>query len=599
MAPPKVPMGSLKKHAESARAKKATEGKLSQAREPVKSFKSKETVDNTSTDSSTDTSSGSESDSDSDIEAARKKLEATKAAQKAASAVNGKTNGAKRIAVSSKTQPATKVTKSMSKADSDSDSSSITSSDSDSDSDDKSKPTIAAKKEVKKAETGQSSSDSSDDSDDEEEERAEVKINATSDDDKSKKKENANKTLTNDSSESESESDDSSNHDNEVDPMAVARFNGRSATKKSDAEKSEVKKAIAESKNEASDVSRPEWLENSNFMLRKASSDNPGKEVTEFLSKSNLEGKQVWYFTAPASLPITVLKDMEIDLAKATAGGALLNLQSGSYGLDLEPFATNTQIQLLIPSKGTNEYKTLNHRIDSTVHLRRVAEFGAGSSVSSTATDHYIRQPKPIKEQPVGLKARYTPIGVPTQKIVKDAVAAVNASQKKTAVSGSALSDSDSDEEMADAPINSQPKSTNGSLKRKQPPADDDDSSSETSSGSDSSNSEKEAVPASQSKASKSSEKSAKRAKTSFTVDLTKTKFVSPAVATSSQGLRKNLNTEAKRGTPILPPSSIVSSSDVANETPSKKPSSAKQKTLAEKPKTVTPVPLPTFPMRK
>jgi hypothetical protein len=91
-------------------------------------------------------------------------------------------------------------------------------------------------------------------------------------------------------------------------------------------------------------------------MLRKAASDNPGKEVSDFLSKSNLEGKQVWYFTAPASLPITVLKDMEIDLTKAQSGGGLLTHNGDAYGLDLEPYATSTQIQLLIPSNGGEKY---------------------------------------------------------------------------------------------------------------------------------------------------------------------------------------------------------------------------------------------------
>lgn len=91
-------------------------------------------------------------------------------------------------------------------------------------------------------------------------------------------------------------------------------------------------------------------------MLRKASSENPGKEVADFFDNANLEGKQVWYFTAPASLPITVLKDMEIDLSNATKGGALLTHNGDNYGLDLESYATNTQIQLLIPSRGGDKY---------------------------------------------------------------------------------------------------------------------------------------------------------------------------------------------------------------------------------------------------
>lgn len=111
--------------------------------------------------------------------------------------------------------------------------------------------------------------------------------------------------------------------------------------------------------------SRPGWLNNSNFVLRKASSDNPAKEVTEFFNKTNLEGKQVWYFTAPASLPITVLKDMEIDLTKAAMGDTLLSYKGDDYSVELEAHATNTQIQLLIPSQGGDNYtsRTLNRSI--------------------------------------------------------------------------------------------------------------------------------------------------------------------------------------------------------------------------------------------
>ncbi|KAI5863956.1 DNA-directed RNA polymerase I subunit RPA34.5-domain-containing protein [Durotheca rogersii] len=159
--------------------------------------------------------------------------------------------------------------------------------------------------------------------------------------------------------------------------------------------------------------SRPAWLNGSDFTLRKASSDNPAKEVTDFFSKANLEGKQVWYFTAPASLPITVIKDMEIDLSKATTGGSILNYKGDNYGLDIESQATSTQIQLFIPSRGGDSYTALNRGIDSTVHLRRIAKFGPGGAVSATAADDYVPTPKPVREQPQGLKPRFTPIGVP------------------------------------------------------------------------------------------------------------------------------------------------------------------------------------------
>ncbi|KAJ2969061.1 hypothetical protein NUW58_g10078 [Xylaria curta] len=270
-----------------------------------------------------------------------------------------------------------------------------------------------------------------------------------------------------DSSSEESDSGSESDDEDDGGKMAVARANGQD-------------------KDSTSQTSRTQWLNNSDFMLRKASSNNPGKEVADFFSNANLEGKQVWYFTAPASLPITVLKDMEIDLSKATNGGPLLTHNGDNYGLDIESYATNTQIQLLIPSSGGDKYTSLNHGIDSTVHLRRMAKFGPGGEVHATATDNYVPVPKPIREQPEGLRVRYTPIGVPSPTVVSAAptkTASANApgSQAKTKVraqssSSESDSESDSDVEMTTPPPSTTPTTrkklakssmSNGDRKRK------------------------------------------------------------------------------------------------------------------------------------
>lgn len=345
-------------------------------------------------------------------------------------------------------------------------------------------------------------------------------------------------------------------------------------------------------------------------MLRKASSDNPGKEVSEFLSKSSLDGKQVWYFTAPASLPITVIKDMEIDLAKAQSGGAILNHKGDAYGLDLEPYTTSSQIQLLIPSKGGEKYNTrtyrvfrtrnywliilpVNRAIDSTVHLRRIAEFGGSSKVSSTATDQYVRQPKPVREQPKGLKPRFTPIGVPTKK-----PAPFQAAKKNASDSGSS-SGSDSDVEMTDAAalppsVLATKAGTNGASKRKQSP---DTSSSE--SDSDSSDSDEEPSPPK--KKSKAMDKAAKRAKVSPAKELVKPVTNSPAPAIQAENIDvpSSLGKKSKtKSTPIPPPTVGRTLSQDTSATPSKTTGSAKskkdKKSKADStPKAITQTPVP------
>lgn len=79
--------------------------------------------------------------------------------------------------------------------------------------------------------------------------------------------------------------------------------------------------------------------------------------MADFLNSTNLEGKQVWYFTAPASLPITVLQDLEIDLADAQSGRAILQHGGDAYGIDLEGQAVNSQVQLFIPTKSGDQYR--------------------------------------------------------------------------------------------------------------------------------------------------------------------------------------------------------------------------------------------------
>ncbi|KAI1421459.1 DNA-directed RNA polymerase I subunit RPA34.5-domain-containing protein [Xylaria sp. FL1777] len=482
-----------KKNSAAAKAKTP----LARARESKKSFKSAETVVDSSSDSDSSAASASDSDNDSGLDAARAKFLARKGG-KQTKAAEVTTNGVKHVATPAKPVSKGSIPTSAQKPADKSSSASDSESDSDTSSSGSSSPTshmpVASQNKSAatkaKSKNRSSSSSSSGSSSDSEGASTQNKVAKT-------------KTSSKESEESDSTSDDEdipntitrptaqgaaknaasvaqepsgqerdSDDEGDGDRMAVERINGDDATTES-----------------TSQVSRAQWLNNGDFMLRKASSGNPGKEVADFFSNANLDGKQVWYFTAPASLPITVLKDMEIDLSKVTKGEALLNHNGDDYGLDLESYATNTQIQLLIPSRGGDKYASLNHGVDSTIHLRRMAKFGPGGEVHATATDNYVPVPKPIREQPQDLRVRYTPIGVPSP-VISSAVAtkksSVNApsSKAKTKVgvhfpsNSDSESDSESDVEMttptALATPASQSKSAksglaNGVRKRKHP----------------------------------------------------------------------------------------------------------------------------------
>lgn len=370
-----------------AKAREQLAAKKTKPTHPV--MKKQEITNGDSSDSGSDGSDDSDgsdsgSGSDFDVEAERKKLADKQAAKR--KEPEAKKNGNKsehpKIIPDAKKSSATKASTEATTTSSDeSDSDSDTDSDTSSSGNDATATQKATTKQGSKDESSSESDSGSESSDEGENEKQ------------------------NEDEASEIGSDDSDeSSDESVDAMEVD--GNDTAVSRVDAQ------VDAEGSN--SQVSKPAWMNNSNFVLRKAGSDNPAKEVADFFKKTNLEGKQVWYFTAPASLPITVLKDMEIDLSKATAGQALLNHNGDDYGLDLESQATNTQIQLLIPSPAGDNYNSLNRGIDSTVHLRRIAKFGPSGVTKATATDAYTPIPKPVREQPQGLKPRFTPIGVPT-----------------------------------------------------------------------------------------------------------------------------------------------------------------------------------------
>ncbi|KAI1377966.1 hypothetical protein F4677DRAFT_31615 [Hypoxylon crocopeplum] len=392
---PRPPMGSLDSMASRIRSQKAASNtKTSHPTEVQSSSKGKKfTEDSSSNSGSDDDSDETGDDSDLDIEAARKKLKAKQASKHKAPEQNPEstkpdpTNAAANARTSSSPKPSSKAaTTSPDESDSDSDSASQGS-----ESNAGPAQNAASEKGGKSGKEADSDSDSDSSSEsDSEAEEASAQQPAEAESSSSEASDGSSDT----SDESSHENADAMDVDSDV--VVVSGVNGN-----------------ADAEGSTSQVARPAWLNSSNFVLRKASSDNPAKEVTEFFSNANLEGKQVWYFTAPASLPITVLKDMEIDLSKAATSEALLSYKGDDYGLDLESHATSTQIQLLIPSQGGDSYSALNRGIDSTVHLRRMAKFGPGGAVSATATESYAPVPKAVREQPQGLRPRYTPIGVP------------------------------------------------------------------------------------------------------------------------------------------------------------------------------------------
>jgi len=92
------------------------------------------------------------------------------------------------------------------------------------------------------------------------------------------------------------------------------------------------------------------------FELRKADQGTDASDVVRTFRKAQLEGKQLFYFTVPASVPITVIEKMEIPLERAQLGLPIFSHDGEDYGVTLDDAVTSQTIKLMIPHKGGDKY---------------------------------------------------------------------------------------------------------------------------------------------------------------------------------------------------------------------------------------------------
>lgn len=100
----------------------------------------------------------------------------------------------------------------------------------------------------------------------------------------------------------------------------------------------------------------PEVISNE-FYLRKAEDGANAAEVAKFFNEAKQQGKQIWYFTAPASIPIEVVEKLEIPLDRAQKGQSILSHNGDDYGVAFEDASTARTIKLVIPNKHGDQYR--------------------------------------------------------------------------------------------------------------------------------------------------------------------------------------------------------------------------------------------------
>ncbi|KAK4445002.1 DNA-directed RNA polymerase I subunit RPA34.5-domain-containing protein [Podospora aff. communis PSN243] len=172
------------------------------------------------------------------------------------------------------------------------------------------------------------------------------------------------------------------------------------------------------------------------FQLRQAVDGVDAAEVAKIFRNAKSEGKQLWYFTVPAALPIEVIQEHAIPLEKIRAGAPIVAYDGDDYTASPDS-VVDTSITVIIPNKAGNKYQTLNRSVERTIHIRKVMRFNDEDTAAAVAS--VASAPKIPRPQPKGLKARYQPLGVPAAPMGK--------------IGFDASSDGEEDVEMDEAPL--------------------------------------------------------------------------------------------------------------------------------------------------
>uniref|UniRef100_A0A8H7TTJ1 DNA-directed RNA polymerase I subunit RPA34.5 n=1 Tax=Bionectria ochroleuca TaxID=29856 RepID=A0A8H7TTJ1_BIOOC len=151
------------------------------------------------------------------------------------------------------------------------------------------------------------------------------------------------------------------------------------------------------------------------FMLRKSLAGANGKDVAEICSQANLQGKQVWYFTVPSNVPVSVVQNLEIPLDQSQRGDHVFSHNGENYGVSFDSMTPKSTIQILIPSSDGLQYQSAPRQVDQIMQVRRITQLGGSSGDQSNVGP----APKPAaRPQPEGLRTRFKPIGVYDAPIV-------------------------------------------------------------------------------------------------------------------------------------------------------------------------------------
>ncbi|KAL6721023.1 hypothetical protein ACLMJK_000123 [Lecanora helva] len=142
-------------------------------------------------------------------------------------------------------------------------------------------------------------------------------------------------------------------------------------------------------------------------------SAHPSSKILEVFDPSNLNGKEVWHITAPASVPLASVKgDIENEASVVAHKDAEYRFISETGDSQAAERA------LILPSFHSNDYRLSKTKFTKTLHLQQLVKLPNRShethDVSTSTVSRLKTHVKAPRQQPAGLKMRYRPFGAST-----------------------------------------------------------------------------------------------------------------------------------------------------------------------------------------
>lgn len=204
----------------------------------------------------------------------------------------------------------------------------------------------------------------------------------------------------------------------------------------------------------------------------KSASVNGTTKSSQLFKESNLQGKQIWYITAPASAPLSSIE--ELSLLDIKEHRKVLSHKGDNYGFFEDESEATAITKVLVPSSSDDGYRSGRQTyintsftplrlvaktpVNKILHLQQIVQPPSLPQITTPAK-------KPVRQQPRGLKMRFRPIGFS------------NGDMGRIGSSSSSEGES-SDQEMQDAPAAKFRKPESLSATESSDGSEDDDSSS-------------------------------------------------------------------------------------------------------------------------